>query len=791
MSQHALDVLEFGRVLERIAARTGCYLARDRVLASRPESEPLRVSRELARVGATMDFAADAPDWGMLPVPDVTGALDQLSADGVVLEPTQLHRIGLLLNSSRRLSSDFEERGQSREGPYAELTSIAQLLVSRREIEDRIGRCVDAEGRVLDGASRELKRIRDKLRGAHARIVRKLETFARTLPERIAVADGSVTIREGRYVIPVRREGKGEVGGIVHDESQSGATIFVEPPVAIELMNEVRDLEREQQREIRRVLGELTAEITPERDALRGALDALVDFDTLHARARTALSWRASVPELADDANPTLHIREGRHPLLLENDPASVVPFELELEEDERAVVVSGPNTGGKSVFLKATGLICALAQSGVVPPVGKGTRLRVFDSFFADIGDEQSIVQSLSTFSAHLGNLSTIVTEAGSKSLVLIDEMGTGTDPAEGAALARSVLEELVAKEATTIVSSHLGELKRLDGHGSGIVNASLQFDSERMEPTYRFLKGRPGRSYGLAIARRLGFPATVLDRAETYRDDDEARMEEVLARLEQREQEAAKLVHELDIERAQTARLREGMEGRERTLRDHERKADGRARDEARKLLLDARAEVEAAIAELRTAAEQGADVGELAKDARRRVEQAASRHQKPRPEASDVGPTEIEVGDRVRIHSTGARGGVVELRSGRAVVEAGAIRFEVPVSELEVVDAPTEPKRSVGTWSAPTRDQVRLEIDLRGLRVDEMGYELSRAIDEAIFDDLSQLRIIHGKGTGALRKRVAEMLDLDARVQQHRMGGPTEGGAGVTVATFGRAS
>jgi DNA mismatch repair protein MutS2 len=368
---------------------------------------------------------------------------------------------------------------------------------------------------------------------------------------------------------------------------------------------------------------------------------------------------------------------------------------------------------------------------------------------------------------------------------------MGTGTDPAEGAALARSVLEELVAKEATTIVSSHLGELKRLDGHGSGIVNASLQFDSERMEPTYRFLKGRPGRSYGLAIARRLGFPATVLDRAETYRDDDEARMEEVLARLEQREQEAAKLVHELDIERAQTARLREGMEGRERTLRDHERKADGRARDEARKLLLDARAEVEAAIAELRTAAEQGADVGELAKDARRRVEQAASRHQKPRPEASDVGPTEIEVGDRVRIHSTGARGGVVELRSGRAVVEAGAIRFEVPVSELEVVDAPTEPKRSVGTWSAPTRDQVRLEIDLRGLRVDEMGYELSRAIDEAIFDDLSQLRIIHGKGTGALRKRVAEMLDLDARVQQHRMGGPTEGGAGVTVATFGRAS
>ena len=541
----------------------------------------------------------------------------------MVLEPTQLHRAGVLLNSSRRLWAEFE----ARDDRYPELTTVAQMLVSRREIEDTIERCVDAEGHVLDGASRELKKVRGKLRGAHARIVKKLEAFVTTLPERFVVADGSVTIRDGRYVIPVRREGKGEVGGIVHDESQSGATLFVEPPAAIALMNEVRDLEREEGREIRRVLGELTAEITEERDALRGALDALVDFDSLHARARSALSWRAAVPELADSDNPTLHIRDGRHPLLLEKDPTSVVPFDLELNEQERAVVVSGPNTGGKSVFLKATGLICALAQSGVVPPVGPRTRLRVFDSFFADIGDEQSIVQSLSTFSAHLANLSAIVTEAGPRSLVLIDEMGTGTDPAEGAALARAVLEELVAKKATTIVSSHLGELKRLDGDGSGIVNASLQFDADQMEPTYRFLKGRPGRSYGLAIARRLGFPGEVLDRAETYREDDGARMEETLARLERLEREAEKLVHQLDLERAQTARLKEGMEGRERTLRDFERNADDRAQEGARQLLLEARAEVDAAIAELRAAFEKGADLEESTRQARRRVEKAAN--------------------------------------------------------------------------------------------------------------------------------------------------------------------
>jgi DNA mismatch repair protein MutS2 len=788
VSEHALEVLEFGRVLECVAARAASDLARDRILASRPETDPATISRELGRVGAAMRFVEEDPDWGMFPVPDLTNTLEQLSAEGVLLEPMQLHSAAVLLNSSRRLSAEFE----ARDGCYPELLTVAQLLVSRREIEDTIGRCVDGEGRVLDGASRKLQKIRSKLRGAHARIVKRLEAFVTTLPERFVVSDGSVTIRDGRYVIPVRREGKSEVGGIVHDESQSGATLFVEPPAAIALMNEVREVEREERREIRSILGELTVEITQERDTLRGVLDALVDFDSIHARARTALSWRAAVPEVADSENLTLHIRDGRHPLLLENDPMSVVPFELELNEGERAVVVSGPNTGGKSVFLKATGLICTLAQSGVVPPVGRGTRLRVFDSFFADIGDEQSIVQSLSTFSAHLANLSAIVTGAGPRSLVLIDEMGTGTDPAEGAALARAVLEELVVRKATTIVSSHLGELKRLDGDGSGIVNASLQFDADQMAPTYRFLKGRPGRSYGLTIARRLGFPAEVIDRAETYREDDGARMEETLARLEHLEREAEKLVHQLDLEHAQSARLKKGMEGRERMLRNFERDADDRAQKGARILLLEARAEVEAAILELRTSFEQGADLEESTRQARRRVEQAADRYRKTRSEARGSGrPVDIEVGDRVRIQATGALGAVIELRSGRAVVEAGAVRLEVTVSELEVVDAPPpQPEVRAGGWSAPSRGQARLEVDLRGLRVDEMEIELSRALDDAILEDLAELRIIHGKGTGALRKRVTEMLDDDARVAVHRMGDPREGGSGVTVASFGGA-
>jgi DNA mismatch repair protein MutS2 len=495
------------------------------------------------------------------------------------------------------------------------------------------------------------------------------------------------------------------------------------------------------------------------------------------------------------EAPGALVLREARHPLLVEAAEAPVVPYDLTLEADERCLVISGPNTGGKSVFLKATGLIAALTQSGVIPPVGKGTELPVFGSFFADIGDEQSIARNLSTFSAHLANLSELVSAADERSLVLIDEMGTGTDPTEGAALSRAVLEELVARGATTVVSSHLGELKQLDAEGSGIVNASLQFDSEQMQPTYRLLKGRPGRSYGLAIARRLGFPGHVLDRADTYLDDGARRMEDVLARLEQQEQEVERLLHELDVERRKTERLRAEVETRETTLEEAERTAEDRARSDARKLLMEARTEVEEAIEHVRGAAEQGLDLEEAAREARRKVEQAAGRHRERSHKRrgrqgarSDV--ETIEVGSHVKMPATGARGSVVERRADRVLVEVGSLRLEVPVADVELVDPPGAPKARgrAGGWSGPSKGQARLEVDLRGMRVDEMELELQRALDAAILEDLAQLRIIHGMGTGALRKRVAEMLRMDHRIGEFRMGGPGEGGAGVTVAVFG---
>ena len=804
MSGHALAVLEFERVLERVSERAASPAGRRRVRALTPRSSAPEVVRELDRVRAVIRFHAERPDWGMPPVPEVEDPLRRLGVEGAVLEPLELHALGVLLASSRQLSVALGKLGD----PEGALATLRTRLLEEEELEREIDRTVDADGHVQDRASRELRRIRDRLRGAHGRVVKRLEAVMGRLDARHVVPDASVTLREGRYVIPLRREARREVGGIVHDESQTGATLYVEPPEAIEAMNELRDLEREEAREIRRILASLTARLAPEAAGLQGALDALADFDGLHARARTAAAWRAHVPEVAEDPAAGLVLSGARHPLLVESQGLdAVVPYDLELGPEERAVVVSGPNTGGKSVFLKATGLAAALTQSGVVPPVGPGTRLPVFGAFYADIGDEQSIARSLSTFSAHLENLSEIVHRADGRSLVLVDEMGTGTDPAEGAALARAMLEELVARGALTLASSHLGALKRLDGEGSRVVNASLQFDAEEMEPTYRLVKGRPGRSYGLAIARRLGFPPEVIDRAETYVDDDEARMEETLARLEAREAEAERLVHALDKERARTSRLTEELERRERALSESERRHESEAKEEARKLLLGARAEVEDAVRELRRAAEEHDDLAEAVHRARSRVERAAQGVREDGRDDARHGrageaPEGLEAGRRVRIRATGAKGLVVEVRSDRARVEVGALKIEVPLEDLELVEgggsgpAARSGKggggagagaRPGGGWSGPDIGMARLEVDLRGLRVHELEVELARALDQAILEDLPELRIIHGKGTGALRKRVGEMLDRDGRVQTVRMGGPTEGGAGVTVAGF----
>ncbi len=818
MNQHALQVLEFRQALERVAARAGSPLGRDAVASLEPGTDAESARTELLRVAETLRYHYEHPDWAPPAVPDARVPLRRLEVEGNVLEPEQLLLVGRLLDSSGQLRAalapedphedDVGDSGlpgapvrEKQEGPPVDPT-LPRLRALRHRLPEnvpllkRIQEVVDPDGTVRDDASSELRSLRRQLRSARSRMVQKLERYLNSLADRIRVPDASVSVRDGRYVIPIRREGKSEVGGIIHGESSTGSTLFVEPPLAIRLMNEVHDLERAEAREIQRILEEVTERARGIHAELVRGLEALVEFDSLWARARTARAWEAHLPELVPPGDGLLCIREGRHPLLLEQELAGegdpVVPFDLELEPGERAVVVSGPNTGGKTVFLKAMGLLHLLAQCGVIPPVGPGTRLHIVRDVFADIGDEQSIAESLSTFSAHLSNAIEILDGAGPAALVLMDEMGTGTDPAEGAALARAILETLVERGARAVVTSHLGALKRLDAEGSGIVNASLAFDPERIAPTYHLQKGRPGRSYGLAVARRLGLPEPVLERAETFVDSGELEVEHLLATLQEKERELSQALAQAEEARERARRLEEEAEKRESELEAREASAETRAREEARQLLLEARQEVESAIREVRTADEDERE--EVEREARRRVEKAArkQREKAPTPRRPDRSgpPPRVSEGQRVRVLGSGAEGQVREVRDQRVTVEVGGLRLEVPATEVEVLEAQggngaRDPGRS-GGWSGPDLE-ASPEADLRGLRVAEVELELSRAVDSAIMGNLSELRIIHGKGTGAVKARVQELLREDGRIQEFRSGGPSEGGGGVTIARF----
>ena len=782
----ALQVLDFRKVLEYVAGFAATPAGREAVLALEPSVDIETVRARLAAVDEAGRFLAARHDWVFPRVLEARIAVGRLAVDGSVLAPEELAGLGGLLAAGGALRQSLAEGA----GGLPTLQALEARLLAAPRLEAAINRAVDPEGGVLDSASRELARIRGQLAGAHNRVVAHLEGLLEGVDERYRVAGASVSIREGRYVIPLRREGRRVVGGYVHDESSSGATLFVEPPSAIEMMNRVRALERAEAREILRVLRELSDRCRPFADAMADSLDALTEMDRRVALARAAGRWEGCVPEVADGP---VCIRGGRHPLLV---AAGIepVPFDLVLDPGEGVVVVTGPNTGGKTVFLKSVGLVSALAQSGVIPPTGPGTRLPVFASFFAESGDGQSIDDSLSTFSAHLRSLRTILENAGPRSLILIDEPGAGTDPMEGEALARALVEVLAERGCTAVVTSHLGGLKRLAAPGNRIVNASLNFDGERLAPTYRFTKGRPGRSYGLAIARGLGFPEEVLDRAEGYRDRTEARLDELLESLEAKERSVSRTLAELDHERSRTAALRAEVEAREEDIRRAEREHASRARSEARRVLLEARAKVEAAIAGLEERVREGEALREAARAARREVEEAARALEKP----AAAGPREgfhagscLEPGARVRMVDSGARGTVVSVEGRRVVVKAGGMRLRVGRARVVPdgdAEAGARPTRS--GWAAPEVDPATevdsaTEVDLRGQRADEAEVSLFRALDAAAVADLRELRVIHGKGTGALRERVAAVLGRDARVQRFRAGKPGEGGFGVTVA------
>jgi DNA mismatch repair protein MutS2 len=790
-SEEALDTLEFDSVLQLVAAFAVGPLGTARVLGRRPTTDIDWVRAELARVAEVAGLFRRGDSLLAEPIPDVTRALARLRIDGSVLEGIELAALQRVLGAARNVCLDLRR--------VAEAAPLAGQLIRplpEKAIERRLEQSLDPDGNLLDTASPGLAAARREVQAARQRLLRRLESLLRGLGPSAAPADASVTVRGNRYVIPVRRDSRSRPPGIIHDESGSAGTLFIEPSETIELGNALREAEVEEERETLRVLRELTALLRPELPVIRGAVEMCVAVDDLVARARYAVAVSGEMPQV-EPAPAALRIVDGRHPLLLSG-AQLVVPFDLELDQDERTLLISGPNTGGKTVLLKAVGLASALAGSGVIPPVGPATRLPIFRRLYVDIGDRQSIAASLSTFSAHVRMLRGVLEDADDSTLVLLDEIGSGTDPVEGAALAAATLVSLTRRGAVTLATTHLGALKELASREPGVVNASLQFDAATLTPTYRFLKGVPGRSYGLSIARRLGVARDVLDDAEARVPDAERRLDALLAAVEERERQlraeqaaTGERVVELDSLAARLGAQEASQAARQAELKRREKDAEREGRRQARAYLMEARQRVEEALGAARGAADEAA-----AREARRLVEEgireegewlAGQRGSGAAGQGESEKAEGITPGSKVRLEG-GGTGEVAEIRAdGKAVVSLGAMRVITELSGLTLVSRREERKTRVETAPLPSGPPAPLEIDLRGMTGDEAEVATVAAVDAAVLAEQPFLRIIHGMGTGVVRERVQRVVAGDRRISRYGFAPRNQGGTGVTIVEF----
>ena len=784
----ALDTIEFGAVLERVAGHAVGPLGAARVRGRWPTDAVEWIQEELARVGQVAGLFRRGDTLLAEPIPDVTRAVARLRIEGSVLEGVELAGLQRVLSAARLVHADLR-----RVVDVAPLASALARQLPDKAIERRLEQSLDPDGNLLDTASPRLAAARREVQAARQRLLRRLDTLLRSLDSNSAPSDASVTMRGGRYVIPVRRDSRSRPAGIIHDESGSAGTLFIEPSDAIELGNALREAQVEEERETLRVLRELTDLLRPELPLVRAAVEMCVAVDDLVARARYAVASDGEVPGVAA-APSALKIVNGRHPLLLAG-AEPVVPFDLELAEQERTLLISGPNTGGKTVLLKAVGLAAALAGSGIIPPVGPGSLLPIFRRFYADIGDRQSIAASLSTFSAHVRMLRGILDDADDATLVLLDEIGSGTDPAEGAALAGATLVSLTSRGSISLATTHLGSLKDLASHTPGIINASLQFDAVTLTPTYRFLKGVPGRSYGLAIARRLGVAAEILADAEARVPDAERSLDALLAAVEERERELrvaqgtqAEREVELDSLAARLTLQNESQTARELELKRREKEAERQGRQQARAYLLEARQRVEEALGAARGAADDATarEARRLVEDAIRTEGEALVRTERAEKTERTERTGEPIVGDRVRLPS-GGTGKVLEVRSDeKLVIGIGAMRMVVDASDLEVLSG-ASPSSPSSPPSPPSSSPSSLEIDLRGMTGDEAEQATVAAVDAAVLSEQPFLRIIHGMGTGVVRERVQGVVSKDRRVARYAFAPRNQGGTGVTVVEF----
>ena len=782
MDSKILNTMDYHKILASLASHAVTGLGEQAALNLSPSSDLEEVKLRLQATDEAMTVERLKGGPPLAGVKDIRGALKRARIQAM-LSSTELWDISALLFAARRTKRHIAAVHEEEAIPL--LQDLAETISDQKQLEEDIRQCIDEQGEILDQASFELASIRRELRIGETRIREKLEAMIRSSNAAKMLQEQLITIRNDRYVIPVKQEYRSHYGGIVHDQSGSGATLFIEPEAIVAMNNKLRETKLREEREIERILSRLTEQVGLLADVLEYDTGAVETLDFMFAKARLAREMKASLPRMNDRG--FLKLWKARHPLI----PADqVVPIDVELGNSYTSILVTGPNTGGKTVTLKTIGLLNLMAMSGLFIPAEDGSQMCVFDAIYADIGDEQSIEQSLSTFSSHLTNIIRILKQMTPKSLVLLDEVGAGTDPAEGSALAIAILEHIHRLGCRMVATTHYSELKAYAYERKGVINASMEFDVQTLRPTYRLLVGVPGRSNAFAIAERLGLPKPIIDHARGEVTEEDMRVETMIASLEDNRLKA-------EAERETASKLRMELEAmRQKLTRELEKqeaereKRQQQAEEKARAIVDKARREAQEIIAELRQLAMEGVQVKEhMLTEARKRLDEAAPEAKlaaKPKRDAKPV--RRIEAGDDVRVYSLNQKGSVVELAGEEAVVQLGIMKMKVPLDDLELLSSAKSAAKPVQSGANVKRtrgESVRSELDLRGANLEEALMEVDRFLDEALLGNLGQVYIIHGKGTGILRSGIQEFLRKHKHVKSFRIGSFGEGGTGVTVA------
>lgn len=782
MNERNMRVLEFGKIRERMAALALTEMGREQAMCIEPSSDAFTVRRRQAETEEAATVLAYNGSNPMVRFSDVRDHL-KLAQIGSTLSAKALLQIADALKAARVVRSALVTDRE--DTPL--LTQLGALLYTNRRLEEDIFESILSEDEISDHASPALADIRRHIRILNDRIREKLNSIVRSASMAKYLMDGIITMRNGRYVVPVKAECRGNVPGIVHDQSGTGSTLFIEPMAVVEAGNELRQWDVKEKAEIERILAAFSGQISPDAEMIDHTLENLAEIDMIFARAALGRSMNAVPPKLNEEGR--INLIRARHPLI---DPEKVVPSNLWLGEDFTTLVITGPNTGGKTVTLKTVGLLSMMAQAGMQIPAAYGSELAIFDEIYADIGDEQSIEQSLSTFSSHMTNIVRILDNVTENSLVLFDELGAGTDPTEGAALAMSILNHLLEKKVRTMATTHYSELKVFALSTAGVENASVEFNVETLRPTYRLSIGVPGKSNAFEISRKLGLPEFLIDSAKERLSRDQVQFEDVIANAESHRQIAEKerkLAEEAHIE---TQKLRDEAEKLRADLSAHRERDLRKAKDEARRILQKAQRESEQLIAELK-----GREKGELKEHElhamraklQNAIDEHAERIQTATPKEGEA-VKNVKIGDTVEVTTLGAKAVILTLPNakGECTVQAGALKLKANIQNMRTAQ-PDKPKKQKtgGNRVMVSARPVETECDVRGCTLEEALMSVDLFLDGATMNRLKMVSIIHGKGTGVLRQGIHKHLKKHPAVQEFRLGRYGEGEDGVTIVTM----